>query len=60
MLDLLFPELFCAADVEAQADVIDILCGPDSCPSLCLVLEAYELAPGHVRRAALVALGGAQ
>ena len=56
----LFPSLFCAADIEAQYDVIDILCGVGSSPSLCLLLEAFELAPAHVRRAALVALGVAQ
>ncbi len=59
-MDTLFPSLFCAAEVEAQYDVIDILCGPNASPSLCLLLEAYELAPAHVRRAALVALGVAQ
>ena len=56
----LFPSLFCAADVEAQYDVIDILCGPNASPSLCLLLEAFELAPAHLRRAAFVALGVAQ
>ena len=60
MLDLLFPELFCAADVEVQFHVIDILCGPNASPSLCLLLEAYELAPEHTKKAALVALGVAQ
>jgi hypothetical protein len=52
-----FPSLFCAADVEVQADVIDILCGPNASPSLCLLLEAYELAPEHTKKAALLALG---
>lgn len=58
MLDLLFPELFCSADPSLQMDVIDILFGEGApAPSLMMVLDLYELAPAHVRRAALVALG---